>query len=321
MGKYLDILDRAGICDISDQSDKSPPFGRLNRFGRTFSALETRCPELVPVDRWQPPSRMAGASSPAGASRQRRWAGPPRTVRPPPAAGDATPELQPPVSIRRDWTDLAAAGPAGRRADRGTAAIQSSTGAITIYRRHNKPALGPPGDCLDDLEPPFGPRRTKATAQRLTIVAKHSVTRMPSVDTICTKRHRWPLRHFCVFWLLPRGAIWEPACGRGAIANVLRAHGHRVICTDLVDYGADSTAIYGVDFLRTTELPADVGCILTNPPFKIINKFIDHALRLCPQVIILARLALWESERRSSVLEGRWAKTSAHLSQAPSDDA
>jgi hypothetical protein len=32
-----------------------------------------------------------------------------------------------------------------------TAAIQSSTGAITIYRRHNKPALGPPGDSLDDL--------------------------------------------------------------------------------------------------------------------------------------------------------------------------
>jgi len=107
---------------------------------------------------------------------------------------------------------------------------------------------------------------------------------------------------------LPRGAIWEPACGRGAIANVLRAHGHRVICTDLVDYGADSTAIYGVDFLRTTELPADVDCILTNPPFKIINKFIDHALRLCPQVIILARLALWESERRSSVPEGRGLK-------------
>ena len=37
-----------------------------------------------------------------------------------------------------------------------TAAIQSSTGAITIYRRHNKPALCPVGDRLDDLEPPFG---------------------------------------------------------------------------------------------------------------------------------------------------------------------
>ena len=32
-----------------------------------------------------------------------------------------------------------------------TAAIQSLTGAITVYRRHNKPALGPVGDSLDDL--------------------------------------------------------------------------------------------------------------------------------------------------------------------------
>ena len=37
-----------------------------------------------------------------------------------------------------------------------TAAIQSSTGTITIYRRHNKPAVGPVGDCLDGLEPPWG---------------------------------------------------------------------------------------------------------------------------------------------------------------------
>jgi hypothetical protein len=37
-----------------------------------------------------------------------------------------------------------------------TAAIQSSTGAITTYRRHSKPALGPPAASLDDLEAPFG---------------------------------------------------------------------------------------------------------------------------------------------------------------------
>jgi hypothetical protein len=35
-----------------------------------------------------------------------------------------------------------------------TAAIQSPTGniTITIYRKHNKPALGPVGDSLDDLK-------------------------------------------------------------------------------------------------------------------------------------------------------------------------
>ncbi|HEX7204109.1 MAG TPA: hypothetical protein VF237_03080, partial [Xanthobacteraceae bacterium] len=37
-----------------------------------------------------------------------------------------------------------------------TAAIQNPTAAITVFRRFNKPALGPVGDCLDDLEPPFG---------------------------------------------------------------------------------------------------------------------------------------------------------------------
>ena len=33
-----------------------------------------------------------------------------------------------------------------------TAAIQNSSGAITTYRRHNKPALGPVGDSLEDLK-------------------------------------------------------------------------------------------------------------------------------------------------------------------------
>jgi hypothetical protein len=32
------------------------------------------------------------------------------------------------------------------------AGIENSTGNITTYRRHNKPALGPMGDSLDDLQ-------------------------------------------------------------------------------------------------------------------------------------------------------------------------
>jgi hypothetical protein len=32
-----------------------------------------------------------------------------------------------------------------------TAAIESPTGAVTVYRRHNNPALGPLGDLLADL--------------------------------------------------------------------------------------------------------------------------------------------------------------------------
>jgi hypothetical protein len=32
-----------------------------------------------------------------------------------------------------------------------TAAIQGPSSALTIYRRHGKPAVGPLGDTLDDL--------------------------------------------------------------------------------------------------------------------------------------------------------------------------
>jgi hypothetical protein len=98
---------------------------------------------------------------------------------------------------------------------------------------------------------------------------------------------------------LPSGAIWEPACGRGAIVNVLRAHGHRVVCSDLIDYGTDPTAIHGMDFLKTTKVPDGVGCIVTNPPYMLANEFTAHALELCPNVVMLLRLAFAESERRS----------------------
>jgi len=35
----------------------------------------------------------------------------------------------------------------------------------------------------------------------------------------------------------PPDRIWEPCAGRGAIADVLRAAGHEVVASDLVDYG------------------------------------------------------------------------------------
>jgi hypothetical protein len=102
---------------------------------------------------------------------------------------------------------------------------------------------------------------------------------------------------------LPAGAIWEPACGRGAIANVLRAHGHTVVCTDLIDYGVDPTARYGVDFLKESELPAGVTAVVTNPPYMLANEFVARALELCPHVVMLLRLAFLESERRSPILD------------------
>ena len=102
---------------------------------------------------------------------------------------------------------------------------------------------------------------------------------------------------------LPR-RIWEPAAGRGAIVNVLRAAGHEVLASDISDYG-DPTHFANRDFLAETKLPAGVEVILSNPPFRIVERFTAHALNLCPRVILLLRLAFLESERRRGILEGR----------------
>ncbi len=62
--------------------------------------------------------------------------------------------------------------------------------------------------------------------------------------------------------------LWEPACGPGAIVRVLRAAGHDVIASDLVDYGCDDS-IVGVDFLMETRAPEGVEAIVSNPLDRI----------------------------------------------------
>jgi hypothetical protein len=85
---------------------------------------------------------------------------------------------------------------------------------------------------------------------------------------------------------------------------VLRAAGHEVIGSDLVDYG-DPTHSYRRDFLLERKAPDGCEGIVMNPPVKLAEEFIAHALDLCPLVIALLRLAFMESERRTPILEGR----------------
>ena len=97
------------------------------------------------------------------------------------------------------------------------------------------------------------------------------------------------------------GVIWEPACGPGRIVKVLRDAGHSVLATDLVDYGCPESKS-GIDFLMERE-PFNDGSIVTNPPFKLAEEFVQQALMLCPRVIMLLRLAFMESERRRKILD------------------
>jgi hypothetical protein len=99
---------------------------------------------------------------------------------------------------------------------------------------------------------------------------------------------------------LPNG-IWEPCCGDGAMAEVLKADGHYVVATDLMDRGYGEG---GRDFMLETRLPDGVTAIVTNPPYgPELPKFVDHALDLLRPVDGMLALLLnsqWKTSATNS---------------------
>jgi predicted RNA methylase len=96
--------------------------------------------------------------------------------------------------------------------------------------------------------------------------------------------------------------IWEPACGPGNIVRVLRAAGHTVYASDLHDY--NNCGKSGLDFLKCdSEFRTLADAIVTNPPYQWAQAFVEKALEMSPLVIMLMRLAFYESDRRRHILE------------------
>jgi len=130
----------------------SPERDSKTGLGSVLADLESRYPDLVPIDRWQ-------AAIEDGRRFLARWGNQAEalgwTARE--LFGLQTPPAKPHPSYSRlsryDETGLIwlLRGREVVALTEATAAIQNPTGAISIYRRHNKPALGPPGDSLDDL--------------------------------------------------------------------------------------------------------------------------------------------------------------------------
>src|SRR4029077_1753590 len=96
--------------------------------------------------------------------------------------------------------------------------------------------------------------------------------------------------------------IWEPACGRGAIVRVLRAAGHYVHATDLVDYGLEVSE-HGIDFLLEQKAPDAVEAIVTNPPYKLGAQFVRRAITLVRDVYLLLRLDFYSSMQRTDIFD------------------
>ena len=95
--------------------------------------------------------------------------------------------------------------------------------------------------------------------------------------------------------------IWECACGKGHLSDALRKRGYIVKSTDLIDRG------YGegnVDFLQCTD--KHNGDIITNPPYKHAQQFVEHALELIPdgnRVAMFLKLTFLESQARREMFE------------------
>lgn len=111
----------------------------------------------------------------------------------------------------------------------------------------------------------------------------------------------WGTRAFVrhVLPLLSPHAIataWDPCCGEGHMAEVLREAISEIHASDVFDYGRGYPV---ADFLDpATVIRTDVEAIIFNPPFNVAVDFVLRALDLAPIVACLCRTAWNEGADR-----------------------
>lgn len=102
--------------------------------------------------------------------------------------------------------------------------------------------------------------------------------------------------------LVLEGSILEPACGMGHISKVLKEYypENEIISTDLIDRGFGEG---GIDFLNH-DYGRRFDNIITNPPFKLAKEFVEKALTIAnDKVIMLMKIQFLESKGRREFLE------------------
>lgn len=95
------------------------------------------------------------------------------------------------------------------------------------------------------------------------------------------------------------GRILEPSCGEGHMSEVLKKAGYEVVSRDLVDRGYGEVA----DFLAIDNQVWD-GNIVTNPPYKYAQQFVEKALSIIPEgkkVAMFLKLQFLEGKARRSL--------------------
>jgi len=95
--------------------------------------------------------------------------------------------------------------------------------------------------------------------------------------------------------------IWECACGKGHLSKVLSEKGYKVYSTDLVDRGFGEG---NVDFL--TCKTSWKGDILTNPPYKYAEEFLEKSMDLISdgnKVIMFLKIQFLEGQKRQELFK------------------
>ena len=93
------------------------------------------------------------------------------------------------------------------------------------------------------------------------------------------------------------GGIWDPSCGRGTVPIVAGKRGYASYGSDLVDRGFGLT---NTDFFEVHRgMAANIVC---NPPFNVIERWIQHALQLTTgKVAIFGTLRMLEGVGRAKL--------------------
>lgn len=95
--------------------------------------------------------------------------------------------------------------------------------------------------------------------------------------------------------------IWEPACGEGHLSKIFEKAGYSVRSSDLINRGYGET---GFDFLGMYNTVSWDGDIITNPPYKYAQEFIEKSLQVIPEgkkVAMFLKLQFMEGKARKNL--------------------
>lgn len=95
--------------------------------------------------------------------------------------------------------------------------------------------------------------------------------------------------------------VWEPACGGGHIADVLKDHGYNLKVSDIIDRGYPETEI--VDFLSVSSIRNSYD-IITNPPYKYAKEFVEKSLEISEvgtKIAMFLKLQFLEGQARKEL--------------------